>query len=858
MTDNFLRTSQGRRRYVLGLVVYLRKLVVRLPWLKKVILRLLMPFPAFAERLHTLGQSSTLGAAGGFDEHSPPPDPSVLPSLPSVPDALLLPGADSSQQPWVRLIGHVEGHYSMAIVNRGLAAALDQLTGQQLSFVPYHGEPYTQPPSLTRAQQAQVGGALQRSVPQEEERGCISIVHHYPFIADTLPSGVRGIFFAWEETAVPPATVAHIQANFDLVWATSAFVKRALINSGCSVPIFVVPEGIDHLITDDVPPMGELSVPAGQRFRFLHVSSAFDRKGVDVLLTAYLEAFSADDDVELYIKTFPNPHNQVHAQLKQLSQSHARPARVLIDEQPLDDTGMLSLYRSAHAMVLPARGEGFNLPAAEALALGLPLITTGYSGHADFCALNTALLIPFQFAASRSHLRSSDSCWVEPSPRHLAALMRQVHGEVLNASEQLQQRRQAGMRHVRDTYSWHTAGQAILNSAHWLQQQPPTPAQQPLRMALVGTWDMRCGIADYTRNLLEPGLRSGQIELSVYANKGTRTPADNVKVSWDIDDTQKVLDTLADIAASDADVVFLQHHPGFFPLSEPIVQRMLALKMSGRVVVLELHSVLPLLQERRPSAVAIEALAKIDRIIVHKVEDLNYLLALGLCDNVMLLPLGVVKPLGVVDRPAIRQQMGIESNALVLGFFGFALEHKGIDSLIKAIKPLEQATGRPVHLVAVSSVMDERSVDCIERCRRLSDQLDVAGQVHWHTEYLPIERCQALLSAADFTVFPYKHTRESASAAVTVGLSVLSPVLVSELDIFSDLEEVTIRMNGHQPGDVVQTVVRVLGDRNLAAELLERQQQWLVSRDWDVLWARLLNVFQGLRNEHRISEAENG
>ena len=167
-------------------------------------------------------------------------------------------------------------------------------------------------------------------------------------------------------------------------------------------------------------PLTTLSVREGQPLRFLHVSSAFERKGADVLLAAYLDAFSADDAVELYIKTFPNPHNQIHQQLEALSAGRDKPARVIIDEAPLDDAGMLALYRSAHAMVLPTRGEGFNLPAAEALAMGLPVITTGHSAQADFCSHATATLVNFHFAASRSHVRASDACWLEPDRADLA------------------------------------------------------------------------------------------------------------------------------------------------------------------------------------------------------------------------------------------------------------------------------------------------------------------------------------------------------------------------------------------------------------------------------------------------------
>lgn len=852
-SQNLLKQGSPLHRMVRTLLLLLRKLATRWPLARKAALLLLTPFPALTARLRRIGHPQGEPATG-FNPDNPVMSPAVLPATALIPDALRLPGSSKQTDNWVRLVGHVEGHYSMAIVNRGLATALEPLTRGQFSFIPYHGKPYDEIPVLAADQDAILHQPLRRSIPAQGVQNSISIVHHYPFIADELPSGLRGMFFAWEESVVPTDTVAHIQASFDLVWASSSFVKRTLLNSGCSLPVFVVPEGVDHLIGPDRPPIEQLQIPEGGNFRFLHVSSAFERKGVDVLLSAYLDAFSADDNVELYIKTFPNPHNQVHDLLARLSARHAHPARVIIDEQPLDDTGMLALYCNAHSMVLPTRGEGFNLPAAEALALGLPLITTGFGGHADFCTLENSLLINFQFASSRSHLRSSNSYWAEPDPGHLAELMRQLYNEVANHCDRLQQRRQAGIRLVRSTYSWQAAGQAILQSAAWLKQQTP-PAKLPLRIALVSSWDTRCGIAEYAKNLLQPGLLNGDISLSVYCEQRTAGSSENVIISWEIGNTDSMLSTLDKVAGSDAEVVLVQHHPGFFQLSGPVAEKFLQLKAAGCVVVLELHSVLPLLQEHRLQSDAVSALEQIDRIIVHKVEDLNYLLALGLCNNLMLLPLGVTAPLPTSNSPVTRQTMSIAADDLVLGFFGFALEHKGIDTLIRAIKPLQQACGRKVHLVSVSSELDERSTSYIQNCRQLATRLGVSDCVHWHTSYLPIEQCQELLGCADYVLFPYRQTRESASAAVTIGLSTLKPVLVSEQNIFSDLAEVTFKMQGHQPGDIVQAVLHLLRHDSLVADLQERQKQWLDSRDWSVLCTGLLQTFSGLQTNRKISSA---
>lgn len=549
---------------------------------------------------------------------------------------------------WVRLTGHLEGHFSLAIVNRSLAGELEKQTAGQLHYVPYHEQPYTQLPRLPREQDACLHQALRRKVPPHAIASTLSIVQHYPFIADPLPSGVRGLLFFWEETSVSAAVVEHIHTHFDIVWVTAAFVKRALINSGCAVPVLVIPIGIDHLIDDNDPPLDELVVQPQQRFRFLHVSSAFDRKGVDVLLTAYLNAFSAHDPVELYIKTSPGPHNHLQDHVAAALQGKEHPALITIDQQALDNPAMKALYRSSQAMVLPTRGEGFNLPAAEALAMALPLITTGYGGQVEFCTAATAQLVRFQFARSRSHVRTHDSCWLEPDPQHLAEQMHVLYHEIKHQSPGLAARREAGMRYVRETYRWEHCARAILHSADRLKQSEQATGGC-LQVALISPWSTRCSIAEYTHSLLQPGVQSGQLQLSVYCDERTGAPPASTEVCWQLGNNAGLYQLFERLQQADCEVVFLQHHPTLFSLTATLCNQLLALRRQGRIILLELHSTLPLQAECRPDAETLQALALLDRIIVHQPEDLNHLLDLGLADNVMLLPLGA-EPGALVNR----------------------------------------------------------------------------------------------------------------------------------------------------------------------------------------------------------------
>lgn len=826
----------------------------RYPQIKRPLLGVINRFPRIKAILYRLIVAPQVHARSSLVIAGLRLHPRVLPTYPTIPEATLLKEVGCVSPRWVRLTGHVEGHYSLAIVNRGLAGSLERINQQLLSFVPYHGRPYAEVPSLPPEQDALLHAALRRPVPPEAAGDAISVVHHYPFITDVQPAGLRGILFFWEETAVPADTIAHLNDHFDVVWVAAESVKRALLNSGCRAPVFVIPIGVDHLIPAHTEPLGVLRVADGQRLRFLHVSSVFERKGADVLLAAYLDAFSADDAVELYIKTFPNPHNCIHQQLEELLTGRDNPARVIIDEAPLDDAGMLALYRSAHAMVLPTRGEGFNLPAAEAMAMGLPVITTGYSAQVDFCSRATATLVDFHFASSRSHVRASDACWLEPDRADLVSKLQHLRKRILAGDPSLQAQCQAGLRHVRDTYRWDNCARGLLASADWLARQP-IPEPTPLRLALLSPWATRCGIAEYSQKLLRAMANTPEVQMSVYCDDRTEAPPAYSQSCWSLGDDDSVRGVLVSIGQSDAQVVLVQHQPSLFPLSDAVCAEMAALSQQGCVVILELHSTLPLLQECRLSAASVSALARIDRIVVHKPEDLNHLLALGLADNVMLLHHGVVQPLADPQPESVRAELGIPADALVLGCFGFALPHKGIDTLVETIKPLASATSRSVHLLALNSILDERSERMIQQCQQRARQLGVDGQIHWITDYRPIETCQRILGAADYVVFPYKHTRESASGAVTIGLSTLKPVLVSPLEIFSDLPDVTWTMDGHQVADIVRAVQALIAQPDAATALVARQRNWLRARDWDILSARLLTVMGVLSRERRLTDA---
>ena len=756
---------------------------------------------------------------------------------------VLLPKSSLDVTLWWRLTGHIEGHYSLAEVNRSLALELDSLSQRQLQFVPWHGTQYMPDLDQLAHETPNLLGMVQRVVPKDAR--VISLVHHYPPLQDLEAADLRLTLFFWEESQVPQDIVALLNASVDAVLVASQFVRRALRYSGCDRPIFVIPMGVQTLKVDAAL---RAQSRQGHVFRYLHVSSAFERKGVDVLLEAYGAAFTGADAVELYIKTFANPHHDIERQVNVWRTKFTHPPVVITDLSVLDESEMDGLYQSADAMVLPSRGEGFGLPAARALAMGTPLITTAGGGQADFSSLQFADLVPYHCANSRSHVNLDGAYWLEPQIQALTHQLIAVREALLRQDVQAQERRAAASKWLGAHYSWRQSAVHVDAVARQLLGAPSVPARRP-QLSLFTPWRTTCGIAEYAHALFDGW--DDAFDLKVYCDERT-TPSLTQQLytpTWKIGDQDSILRVLGELCeeakAGHLDVLFVQHQQSLFVLSDEVCRALSQLRQWGVQVILELHSTLPMVREGRLGRHAARALRDIDLIVVHKIDDVNYMLGLGLSHNVMHLPLSVAA-LDVKLPEPVRQEFDLADSDWVLGCFGILWPHKGVDAVIQSMPLIAQASGKRVKLLAVTAVIDEASQQMLQTCRNLADALGVSADIIWVTDFLPIQDAMRILSMANMQLFVYGPTRESASGAVTIGLATHKPVWVSPEDIFSDLGSCTFALKGISAEDVALGVLTQMQTRHQDSAVYVAQQAWLKSRSWGHASHRLQAVIRGL------------
>ena len=171
--------------------------------------------------------------------------------------------------------------------------------------------------------------------------------------------------------------------RMDEVWTPSRWGAERFQASGVTKPIRVVPLGYDA--SRFAPASGARR--ASPRFTFLSVFEWGERKAPEILLRAYAAAFAGPEKNDVLLVVRANNHDghvNVPQQMEDLGLPRNGPPVAFLYNTHIRASQLATLYQGADAFVLPSRGEGWGMPILEAMACGLPVIATPWSGPSEF------------------------------------------------------------------------------------------------------------------------------------------------------------------------------------------------------------------------------------------------------------------------------------------------------------------------------------------------------------------------------------------------------------------------------------------------------------------------------------------
>jgi len=233
-----------------------------------------------------------------------------------------------------------------------------------------------------------VQDSLNNQADYDPSAPCIRVWHQHD-LAQFVGRGTRIGFPIFELDKFNEREQHHLD-SVDKIFVCSHWAASVLESQkNYEVNPHVVPLGVDRDI------FYEGIAGEGGPYVFLNIGKWEVRKGHDIIVDAFNNAFNESDNVQLWMMNhnpFLKPEKQkewedFYTQSRLGSKIHILP-RVQTQEE------LAAIMRKANCGVFPARAEGWNLELLEMMSCGKQVIATDYSAHTEFCNADNCHLIP--------------------------------------------------------------------------------------------------------------------------------------------------------------------------------------------------------------------------------------------------------------------------------------------------------------------------------------------------------------------------------------------------------------------------------------------------------------------------------
>ena len=243
----------------------------------------------------------------------------------------------------------------------------------------------------------------------------------------------------------------------DEVWTATDFIAEA-VRAVDAKPVFTIPLPVP--VPQYSPGITRARLGLPERFTFLFVFdflSIVERKNPHGLIEAFKKAFAPDEGPVLVLKSI-NGELRL-AELERLRAAVGNRQDVWIvdsyytEEEKNALLGVCDCYVSLH------RSEGLGLTMAEAMALGKPVVATGYSGNLHFMTPENSYLVDYARVPVPRGCEPypTTASWADPNLDQAAGYFR----EIFERPDETARRARKGQQDILERHNRETSARAI-------------------------------------------------------------------------------------------------------------------------------------------------------------------------------------------------------------------------------------------------------------------------------------------------------------------------------------------------------------------------------------------------------------
>jgi len=354
-----------------------------------------------------------------------------------------------------------------------------------------------------------------------------------------------------------------------------------------------------------------------------------------------------------------------------------------------------------------------------------------------------------------------------------------------------------------------------------------------IRIDLVTTWGIKCGIAEYSKFLKNEIDKFNYLRMRICPIKKPNSinPFCFIKLIRGVKNSQ---------------IVHIQYQPGifgripiphfsfnYFPLLIFIL-RLWKKKKKNRIIITIHEFSLNSSMDR----LMLKFLNFSNKLVVHT-EKLKELLVKNRIskDKITIIPLGTTR-CKILDKEECKEKLGV-LNKKVLIIFGFIHKNKGFDSLIDILPKIDEN----VVLLVAGAPHPQVKKDYYISLRKKVSTLNLQDRVRF-LGFIKEEELPIVFNATDIAIFPYRWI--ITSGALHIALSYRIPVIASDLDYFREIKckydcIELFRKNNKQ--DLCEKIQKLLISEKRQKYLKKRCEKFYEKTNWEAMAEKTVRLY---------------